>query len=300
MDDLVAWLQGLFRDCRCRAPFGVGWQLDRAEPPLSATVTPADRAPGQIAMSRDDVLERINFAARLQAFLDIELGTPIPPCPTHRVGLTATRLGDAAGWRCPEGDFECRIGDYEDALWPPSPDEARGRIAPMLAHRFHRRHLTGIKSFGAELRDGGWVCVIKLRPDADESAIRAAADPVALEVDWVDAVRTARLERAATDREPAHRALTIVGAPMPLAALRGLLRRAGTDDPWDFYVNDTPVRLLPDHQRGAPGSPVVSDVTGVAFADEEDSVCCVGGFGHGGPVKGEPQVFSASELRVYE
>ena len=27
----------------------------------------------------------ISFAARLQTFLDIELGTPVPPCPTHRV-----------------------------------------------------------------------------------------------------------------------------------------------------------------------------------------------------------------------
>jgi hypothetical protein len=27
MEDLVAWMQGLFDDCSFRAPFGIGWDL---------------------------------------------------------------------------------------------------------------------------------------------------------------------------------------------------------------------------------------------------------------------------------
>lgn len=95
MDELVAWIGGLFGDCSVRAPFGIGWDLDRAEPPLTATVTPADCSTAHIVLRRDDVGERINFAARLQAFLDIQLDRSVPPCPNHQVGLVPAR---AAMW----------------------------------------------------------------------------------------------------------------------------------------------------------------------------------------------------------
>jgi hypothetical protein len=150
----------------------------------------------QIVLSRDDVLQRINFAARLQAFLGVELDGPVPPCPGHRVGLVPCRVGDAVHWRCPAGDFQCRVGDYQDALWPPGPDEDPHRIGPMLAGRFSRRRLGGIHSFGVELRDGRWVAKVKLRPDADEAAIRAAADPLLIEAEPVPAIHTIPLDFA--------------------------------------------------------------------------------------------------------
>lgn len=300
MDDLVAWIQGLFDDCSWRAPFGIGWHLDRADAPVTATVTPADCSSAQIVLNRDDVLGRINFAARLQAFLDVELDRPVPPCPVHRVGLVPVRAGDAVHWGCPAGDFQCRVGDYQDALWPPGVDEDAGRIAPMLAGRLRRRRVTGIHSFGVELRDGRWVAKIKLRPDADEPAIRAAADPILVEAEHVEGVRTIRAHRSATETEPAHRALTLVGVPIQLAALRGRLRRARAADACDFLVADTPVRLLPEHRLGTPGSPVVLDTSGTPFADEGDTVCCVGGYAPTGPVHGQRPVFGAGELRVYE
>jgi hypothetical protein len=300
VDDLVAWIQGLFDDCSCRAPFGIGWDLDRAEPPVTATVTPADCSSAQVTLVRDGVLERISFAERLQAFLDVELDRPVPPCPVHRVGLMAGRVGDAVHWRCPAGDFACRVGAYQDALWPPSPDEDPHRIGPMLARRFSVRGVAGIHSFGVELRDGGWVARITIRPDADELAIRAAADPVLIEIESVEGVRTIRAQRSATETEPAHRALSLVGMPMRLAALRGVLRRARAQDACDFLVADTRVRLLPEHRVGPAGSPVVLDLSGVPFADEGDAVCCVGGFAPAGPVRGRTAVFNAGELRVYE
>jgi hypothetical protein len=53
MEDLVAWIQGLFRDCSARAPFGIGWELDRGEAPLTATVKPAECSTARIKLRGD-------------------------------------------------------------------------------------------------------------------------------------------------------------------------------------------------------------------------------------------------------
>jgi hypothetical protein len=256
MADLVAWIEGLFEDCSARAPFGIGWDLDRPEPPVTATVTPADCSTAQIVLSRDDVLGRINLAARLQAFLDVELGGPVPPCPVHRVGLTPVRVGQVVHWRCRAGDFQCRVGHYQDALWPPGPDEDPRRIAPMLSRRFSRLRVTGIRSFGVDRRDDRWVAKVRVSPEADAGAVRAAAAPILVEIDPLErgeSVRTIRTDRSATETEPAHRVLSLVGVAMPLAALRGRLRRATGADHCDFLVAGTSVRLVPEHQLGPPG-----------------------------------------------
>lgn len=302
VDDLVGWIQGLFADCAVRAPFGIGWDLDRADPPLTARVTPADCSTARIRLRRDDVGERISFAARLQAFLDVELDRPVPPCPNHGFGLIPTRVGDAVEWRCPKADFQARVGDYLHALWPPGPDEPQGEIAPMLAERFRRRGVTGIRWFGVERPSDRWVATLKLGPDGDEVAVRDAAAPlmVEIEAERAEPVHTVRVQRAATDTEPAHRALTLRGAVITLAALRGQLRRARAGEGCDFLVGDTQVCLRPEHRIGPRGGPVVLDASGNPFAEEGDTVCCVGGFAKRGPVRDETPVFHAGELRVYQ
>ena len=298
----MAWMQGLFADCTARAPFGIGWDLDRAEPPLIARVTPADCSTAHIRLCRDDVGQRISFVARLQAFLSVELDRPVPPCPNHGVGLIPSRAGDVVEWRCPEGDFQARVGDYLHELWPPQPDEDPGKIAPMLAARFRRREVSGIHRFGVESRGDCWVATLRLGPDGDEVAVRDAAAPlvVEVEVERADAVRTVRLQRAATETEPAHRALTLQGVAMTLAALRGQLHRAKTDESCDFRVDKTQVRLGPEHRIGPSSGPLVLDASGHPIAEEGDTVCCVGGFLPPGPVRGETPIFYAGELRVYE
>jgi hypothetical protein len=285
-----------------RAPFGIGWDLDRADPPLTARVTPADCSTARIRLRRDDVGERISFAARLQAFLDVELDRPVPPCPNHGVGLIPSREGDVVEWRCPERDFQARVGDYLHALWPPRPDEEPSKIAPMLAARFQRRGVSGIRSFGVERRGDCWVATLRLGPDGDEVAVRDAAAPLVVEVEAerAEALRTVRLQRAATETEPAHRALTLRGVAITLAALHGQLRRARAGESCDFLVGETQVRLGPEHRIGPPGGPVVLDAAGHPFAEEGDTVCCVGGFLPSGPVRGATPVFHAGELRVYE
>ena len=267
---------------------------------MTAVVTPADGPTVRIRLASDTVLHRINFAARLQAILDVELDRPVPPCPTHRIGLDPVRVGDSVHWRCPSCDFGCPVGDYEEALWPPGPDADQRHIGPMLAHRFGRREVGGIRSFRVERREERWVAPIELGPDADEDKVCAAAAPILLEITRVPGISPIRVQRAATPTEPAHRALSINGAPMLLAALYGRLHRADPATPYDFLVDDTPVRLQPKHRIGPPGGAIVLDTSGAPFAEEGDAVCCVGGFAPGGPVEGQAPVFHAGELRVYE
>ena len=299
MDDLVGWVTRLFGDCRARAAFGVGLELDRAEPPLVAAVSPADMPTGYVPLDRDDIGGRIDFACRLQAFLDVALDQPVPRCPTHDLGLTPTRAGDDVVWCCPEGDFRCEVGEYElAAFWPPT--QADTWAAPLLSKRFDRYGVTGLSSFWVEDRDGQLVVRVKVRPDANDDLVRAAASPLEVEFTRGPAIRTAREWRPATEREPAHEMLTLTGVMMRLARLDGLLRRAAASDECDFLVGTTRVRLGAAHLIGQPGHPLLMDADGVAFADEGDQVsCCGGGVPHGPVHTDKPSVFHAGQISVY-
>jgi hypothetical protein len=299
MDDLVEWVTRLFGDCRARAPFGVVLELDRAEPPLVAAVAPADMPTGYVSLDRDDIGGRIDFACRLQAFLDVALDQPVPRCPTHNRALTPTRAGDEVVWCCPEGDFGCEVGEYElAAFWPPT--QADTWAAPLLAKRFDRYGVTGLSSFWVEDRDGQLVARITARPDADDDLVREAASPLEVEFTRAPAIGTAREWHPGTDREPAHETLTVTHVAMRLARLDGVLRRAAPEDECNFLVGTTRVRLGPDHLIGEPGSPLLMDADGVAFADEGDQVRCGGGGVPHGPIRTDsPWIFHASQISVY-
>jgi hypothetical protein len=60
MSDLVEWVTRLFDDCCARAPFGVVFELDRVEPPLVASVSPADMPTGLVNLDRDNVRGRLD------------------------------------------------------------------------------------------------------------------------------------------------------------------------------------------------------------------------------------------------
>jgi hypothetical protein len=299
MDDLVAWAARLFGDCRARAPFGVVLELDRAEPPLVAAVSPADMPTGYVSLDRDDIGGRIEFACRLQAFLDVALERPVPRCPAHNVGLTPNRAGDDVVWCCPEGDFRCEVGEYElAAFWPPT--QAGTWAAPLLAKRFDGYGVTGLSGFWVDDRDGRLVARVTARPDADDELVRAAASPLEVEFTRAPAISTAREWHPASGREPAHETLTLNGVMMRLARLDGVLRRAAPEDECDFLVGTTWVRLGPDHLIGEPGSSLLMDVDGVAFAYEGDQVRCGGGYLPPGPVRtGRPSIFHAGRISVY-
>lgn len=299
MDDLVDWVTRLFDDCRARAPFGVVLELDRAQPPLVATVSPADMPAGHVALDRDDIGGRIDFACRLQAFLDVALDQPVPRCPAHNLGLSPTRVGDEVMWCCAEDDFRCEVGDHElAAFWPPT--QADTWAAPLLSQRFRRYGVTALSGFSVEDRDGQLVARVSVRPDANDDLVREAASPLKVEFTRAPAISTERNWHPATDREPAHETLTLTGVAMRLARLNGVLRRATPEDACDFLVGKTRVRLGPDHLVGEPGSTLLMDANGVAFADEGDDVSCGGGQVPGGPVRtDEPAIFHAGQISVY-
>ncbi|MGC9221930.1 MAG: hypothetical protein ACP5H2_11375 [Solirubrobacteraceae bacterium] len=299
MDDLVQWVARLFDDCRARALFGVVLQLDRAEPPLVAAVSPADMPTGYVTLDRSDIAGRIDFACRLQAFLDVALDQPVPGYPTHHLDLAPTRVDDEVVWRCPQGDFRCEVGEYElAAFWPPT--QAYTRAAPLLAKRFDRYGVVGLSSFGVQDRDGQLVARVSVRPEADDELVRAAASPLELQFIRAPAISTAREWHPASDREPAHETLTLTGVAMRLARLDGVLRRAPSEDECDFLVGNTRVRLEPAHLTGDSGSPLLMDADGVAFANEGDQVSCGGGYLPHEPVRtARPSIFHAAQISVY-
>lgn len=304
MGSLVDWFEGLFDDLTTKIRSGMTWSLDRAEPPLTVQVQPADRPTMSLDLADDGPRERRAFAAELQAVLNPLLGVDVPPCPTHRGALEVVETSGSVSWRCKEGDFSCAVGDYREALWPPGPDEPAENLAPLLGHHLGRRGvMRGIASWSVRRHDGTLVADIALRPDADETAIKKAADPVQLNVSRVGSVTTARFEEPASEREPARRVLTVQGAAMHLALLRGTLRRPFPEENCDVVVESHAsrirVRLVPDHRLGGPGEALVYDHLDVAFADVGDEVGCVGGYGPASHVEGDAGIFAAGRLSVY-
>lgn len=297
----VQWLEGLFDDVTTRIRLGVMWSVDAEEPPLTVQVQPADRPTMSLVLGADGSGERRAFAAELQGMLNPLLGVALPPCPTHGIALEAVEIDRSVFWHCREGDFSCAIGDYKEALWPPGPDDPTQNLGSLLGHHLKRRGvMRGVAGWSVRRHDGALVGDITLRPDADEVAIREAAAPVELEVSRIGPVTTVRLDEPATDQEPAKRVLTIRGAPMHLARLRGTLRRALPEDDCDVIVGRTRVRLAPDHRLGGRGEPLVFDPERAPFADEGDEVICVGGLAPPSHVEGRAGIFVAGKLCVYE
>jgi hypothetical protein len=303
------WLEAIFDDVRLRAVLEVAWMVDSRELPITIKVTPGGYPTHQLLLEGQDLLDVVQgFASDLQELLDPILDVSVPPCPVHGCALVPIRIGDHLEWCCPEGDFTCAIGNYSEALWPPSPDEQPGNVAVRLAGRFDRRGIGGLSSFGAEPRDGGWVTHVTIRPDADEAAIRAAAAPISVEFTRLGPMRTVRHEYPATESERAYRVLRLVGAGW-LAELHGTLRRASEQDDCDFLVEKpsgyfTRVCFGAEHSIDRSDGPVVFDASGEPFADEGDEVSCVGGYKpRQSRVEGEgetAELFLAGDLRVFE
>lgn len=247
------------------------------EPPLLVEVGLAD-GPGLEVVLRDDgPLARIAVAERVQAHIDAAWDVALPPCPDHRVGLRPGRAGASVRWRCAQGDVDCAVGDYDELLWPPRAEDQR-RAAPLLGDRLRRRRVTGLARWS--VADG--VVHAKVHQGADQEAIRAAAAPLQVEIDWVPPVGWARTQG------PDGESLSITNTAMRLARLAGPLRRSTSGS---LQVGQADVRLSFPHRIGPPGHPLLSDADGVRFADDGDDVVCGGGFAPSGPLRGTPAVF---------
>jgi len=296
------WLEALFADIGFRALPGVLWSVDSRELPITVTVKAGEEAVGHLVLDGPDLIDSVcSFAAELQQVLQPALPVGVPPCPSHSRVLEARRTLDMIEWQCPEGDFGCALGEYQEALWPPGPDERDA--APMLANRLSR---CGLRWSTLEVtrKDGAWATKITLQPGTDERAVRGAAAPLLAEVHYTTAAHTVREDHAGAPGTPPYRSLSLRGTPHHLALLSGTLLRACESDDCDFLVEGerghrSRVRLGPDHGIRPVGDPVVSDHLGEPFANDGDSVECGGGGAPSSRVEGDPTYFYAWELRVF-
>ena len=279
--DPVAWLEAVFADLGIRAPHGIGWSVDRAEVPLRLRVALADGPVTEVVLRDDGPLALIAVVEQVQGHIDAGWDVALPPCPDHAAGLVPVRAGNEVRWRCPHGDADCAVGDYDDLLWPPHPED-HDRTGMLLGARWHRRGIRGVARWSVT----GKVVQATVHEGTDEAAVRAAAAPLDMELEWIPPVGWARRDGPDGDT------LTITNAAMHLARLAGPLHRSPSGG---LQVADTAVRLLFEHRIGAPGGPLLLDAGGVPFADEGDQVVCGGGF-TSGPVQDTPGVFLAGQI----
>ena len=297
------WLEALFADIGFRALPGVLWSVNSREFPITVTVKAGEEAVGHLVLDGPDLIDSAcSFAAELQHVLHPVLEVGVPPCPSHVRALVARRTLDLIEWQCPEGDFGCALGEYQEALWPPGPDERDA--APMLVNRLSRRGLRW-STLEVTRKDGAWATKITLQPGTDERAVRGAAAPLLAEVHYTTATHTVREDHAGGPGRAPYRSLSLRGTPQLGALLSGTLRRAAEEDGCDFLVDGAPghhirVRLGPEHSVCAVGECVIVDASGEPFANDGDSVECGGGGAPSSRVEGAPSYFYAWELRVLQ
>lgn len=76
------------------------------------------------------------MVTQAQAHLTQRLGDPVPLCPLHDHPLVGASVDGRLRWRCPDGQWECALGDYEEQTWPQLDVPS---LAPILSRRLRRR-----------------------------------------------------------------------------------------------------------------------------------------------------------------
>jgi hypothetical protein len=302
-DSPLGWLEALFADIGFRALPAVIWSADSRELPITVTLRAGEDALGALVLHGPDLIDSVGtFAVELQEVLRPALRVGVPPCPSCARVLVPKRTPGRIEWQCPEGDFNCRVGDYQEALWPPGPEDRDAAV--LLANRLSRR---GLKWSNLQMtrRGGAWVPTITLQPETEERAVRTAVAPLVAEIQRSNRAYTVREDHAGASGRPSFRSLSLRGTPSLSAVLLGTLRRAPAGESCDFLVegalgHQTRVRLAPEHSICAVGECVVCDGFGEPFAYDGDSVECGGGFARMPRVEGDPHYFYAWELRVVQ
>jgi hypothetical protein len=73
--------------------------------------------------------------AAAQNHLERILGVPVPLCPEHDHALVGVASDGNLRWVCPDGVWECALGDYEERTWPQMDGTS---LAPILSRRLRR------------------------------------------------------------------------------------------------------------------------------------------------------------------
>jgi hypothetical protein len=123
------------------------------------------------------------FIAAAQAHLRGVYGQPVPRCPLHDHALVARVEPGGTEWVCPDGDWHCTLGDYEENTWPPP--LGAGHLAAALSARLSRRGVSGVRRIGCVHRDGQWIAQVGIWPmsPAIINAVTQAAAPIAVKIE---------------------------------------------------------------------------------------------------------------------
>jgi hypothetical protein len=126
-------------------------------------------------LSSDTSIEAV--VAEAQARLVKVLGTPVPLCPRHEHALLPRAVAGQLGWVCPDGEWQCPLGDYAELAWP---HFDVGVLAPILAGRLQRRGIRGWITLGVNATERGAVANFGVpeMSDALALALRDAAAPL--------------------------------------------------------------------------------------------------------------------------
>jgi hypothetical protein len=132
--------------------------------------------------------------AEAQAYLGDVLGAPVPLCPRHHHPLVGSAAHGRLTWVCPEGSWQCALGDYEELTWP---QDDVATLAPILARRLKRRGVTGVVTINVGRTRRGLVAefgVAETGADLMQTLRDAAAPlPVALHRGTRGAIRVGPL-----------------------------------------------------------------------------------------------------------
>jgi hypothetical protein len=183
--ELQYFVDLVLRDLHRRDGMFVGRRTDESDP-STLVIQTGEEGRHRVHMPGRSPAELTRFMASAQEYVSVTLGRPVPCCPQHDHALRPCCAGNQVGWECPEGEWRCRVGDYEEEAWPL---ELESGMAAALSARLGRRGLDGWAGLSVEDREGEQIARVRLRA-ADpelERAISAAAQPLAVSfvvADW--------------------------------------------------------------------------------------------------------------------
>lgn len=120
-------------------------------------------------------------AAAAQAHLEHALNEPVPICSVHGHALDARTQGAGHEWVCPDGEWRCELGDYEERTWPQLDGPS---LAPILSRRLARRGIGSIATIAVRQTDHRLTAnfgVSQVSPELVEK-LRDAAAPLPIDV----------------------------------------------------------------------------------------------------------------------
>lgn len=124
-------------------------------------------------LSSDTSIEAVVVEA--QARLSKVLGVPLPLCPWHQHALLPSASAGQLTWVCPDGEWQCPLGDYAELAWPRFDLDS---LASILAGRLDRRGITGVATIGVRATAEGAIAefgVPKMSVELARALKKAAA-----------------------------------------------------------------------------------------------------------------------------